>query len=85
MWYAVCRDRRKCKGDDLSQSRPAWVATGSKGSDFQAFMHERYVPGTWSKIAALREHVPRQRLAKPLVAGKTRTRFRLRHRLRRGA
>jgi 2-polyprenyl-3-methyl-5-hydroxy-6-metoxy-1,4-benzoquinol methylase len=42
----------------------------AKGSDFQAFMHERYVPGTWSKIAAY-EHLPRYRLAAPLAAGKT--------------
>lgn len=40
----------------------------AKGSDFQSFMQERYVPGTWSKIAAY-EHVPRYSLAKPLAAG----------------
>jgi len=42
----------------------------AKGSDFQSFMQERYVPGTWSKIAAY-EHVPRYALAQPLAAGKT--------------
>jgi 2-polyprenyl-3-methyl-5-hydroxy-6-metoxy-1,4-benzoquinol methylase len=42
----------------------------ASGSDFQSFMQERYVPGTWSKIAAY-EHVPRYSLAKPLAAGKT--------------
>jgi 2-polyprenyl-3-methyl-5-hydroxy-6-metoxy-1,4-benzoquinol methylase len=39
------------------------------GSDFQSFMQERYVPGTWSRIAAY-EHIPRYSLAKPLAAGK---------------
>jgi len=53
---------------DLSGS--AGLVVTAKGSDFQNFMHERYVPGTWSKIAAY-EHVPRYRLAVPLAAGKT--------------
>lgn len=39
------------------------------GSDFTEFMRERYVPGTWSKIAEY-EHVPRYELAKEMVAGK---------------
>lgn len=42
----------------------------AQGSDFMAFMHERYVPGTWSKIAAY-EHVPRYALTKALVKGKS--------------
>lgn len=39
------------------------------GSDFAEFMHERYVPGTWSKIAEY-EHLPRYELAKNAVCGK---------------
>lgn len=38
------------------------------GSDFMAFMHERYVPGTWSKIAEY-EHLPRYRFASKLADG----------------
>ena len=44
------------------------LATAS-GSDFTEFMRERYVPGTWSKIAEY-EHIPRYALAKPLAANK---------------
>lgn len=40
----------------------------ASGSDFTEFMHERYVPGTWSKIAEY-EHLPRYVLAKTLAAG----------------
>ena len=40
------------------------------GSDFTEFMRERYVPGTWSKIAEY-EHFPRYELAKTMVAGKS--------------
>lgn len=39
------------------------------GSDFAAFMQERYVPGTWSRIAAY-EHIPRYTLAAPFARGK---------------
>ena len=39
------------------------------GSDFAEFMRERYVPGTWSKIAEY-EHIPRYALAKTLAAEK---------------
>lgn len=39
------------------------------GSDFTEFMRERYVPGTWSKIAEY-EHFPRYELAKTMVLGK---------------
>ena len=35
----------------------------AKGSDFTEFMRERYVPGTWSKMAAY-EHIPRYTLAR---------------------
>jgi 2-polyprenyl-3-methyl-5-hydroxy-6-metoxy-1,4-benzoquinol methylase len=55
------------RAEDLSESGGLVVI--AKGSDFHNFMHERYVPGTWSKIAAY-EHVPRYALAKTLVAGK---------------
>jgi 2-polyprenyl-3-methyl-5-hydroxy-6-metoxy-1,4-benzoquinol methylase len=44
-----------------------WVT--AKGSDFTEFMRERYVPGTWSKLAEY-EHLPRYALAKTLAAGK---------------
>lgn len=39
------------------------------GSDFLAFMHERYVPGTWSRIAAY-EHLPRYHFANTFAKGK---------------
>jgi glycosyltransferase involved in cell wall biosynthesis/2-polyprenyl-3-methyl-5-hydroxy-6-metoxy-1,4-benzoquinol methylase len=35
----------------------------AQGSDFMDFMHERYVPGTWSKITEY-EHVPRYLFAR---------------------
>ena len=38
----------------------------ARGSDFAAFMQERYVPGTWSKVAEY-EHVPRYTLASRYV------------------
>lgn len=41
----------------------------AEGSDFTEFMHERYVPGTWSKIAEY-EHLPRYELARRFVQGK---------------
>ncbi len=41
----------------------------ASGSDFTEFMHERYVPGTWSKLTEY-EHLPRYQLAADLVAGK---------------
>ena len=41
----------------------------TKGSDFTEFMRERYVPGTWSKLAEY-EHMPRYELAKTLIKGK---------------
>jgi 2-polyprenyl-3-methyl-5-hydroxy-6-metoxy-1,4-benzoquinol methylase len=39
------------------------------GSDFAAFMRERYVPGTWSKLAEY-EHTPRYMLADGFTRGK---------------
>lgn len=41
----------------------AGLLVTAHGSDFTEFMRERYVPGTWSKIAAY-EHLPRYELAK---------------------
>jgi 2-polyprenyl-3-methyl-5-hydroxy-6-metoxy-1,4-benzoquinol methylase/uncharacterized coiled-coil protein SlyX len=48
----------------------AGLLVTAKGSDFTEFMRERYVPGTWSKIAAY-EHLPRYALAKLNAAGKS--------------
>jgi 2-polyprenyl-3-methyl-5-hydroxy-6-metoxy-1,4-benzoquinol methylase len=53
--------------DDLGGS--AALLVEAQGSDFAAFMQERYVPGTWSRIAAF-EHLPRYRLAAGLAGGK---------------
>lgn len=36
------------------------------GCDFSSFMHERYVPGTWNKIAKY-EHIPRYEMAQKLA------------------
>ncbi len=52
---------------DLSVS--AGLMVTARGSDFAEFMRERYVPGTWSKLAEY-EHLPRYALAKTLVANK---------------
>lgn len=40
----------------------------ASGSDFAEFMHERYVPGTWSKITEY-EHLPRYVFAKQFAQG----------------
>lgn len=40
----------------------------ASGSDFKEFMHERFVPGTWSKIAEY-EHRPRYIFAQKRVSG----------------
>ena len=42
----------------------------ASGSDFAAFMQERYVPGTWSRLAEY-EHMPRYAIARSLAEGKT--------------
>ncbi len=55
-------------GTDLSAS--AGLMVTARGSDFAEFMRERYVPGTWSRLAEY-EHLPRYALAKTLAAGKT--------------
>lgn len=41
----------------------------ASGSDFAGFMQERYVPGTWSKLAEY-EHLPRYLFARALAAGR---------------
>jgi 2-polyprenyl-3-methyl-5-hydroxy-6-metoxy-1,4-benzoquinol methylase len=51
-------------------ARHAGLLAVAEGSDFTEFMRERYVPGTWSKIAEY-EHVPRYALARTLARGKT--------------
>lgn len=45
------------------------LLTVAQGSDFTEFMRERYVPGTWSKIAEY-EHLPRYALTRTFAAGK---------------
>jgi glycosyltransferase involved in cell wall biosynthesis/2-polyprenyl-3-methyl-5-hydroxy-6-metoxy-1,4-benzoquinol methylase len=40
----------------------------AQGSDFVQFMQERYVPGTWSKLAEY-EHVPRYTFANQFISG----------------
>lgn len=47
--------------DGLAQY--AGIVCNASGSDFAGFMQERYVPGTWSKIAEY-EHLPRYLFAK---------------------
>jgi 2-polyprenyl-3-methyl-5-hydroxy-6-metoxy-1,4-benzoquinol methylase/glycosyltransferase involved in cell wall biosynthesis len=47
----------------------AGLLVSASGSDFTEFMRERYVPGTWSKIAEY-EHIPRYNMALELVSGK---------------
>lgn len=48
----------------------AGLLVTASGSDFAEFMRERYVPGTWSKIAEY-EHLPRYALARTIAVGKT--------------
>ena len=59
-------DVRGASGD--LDSSPGLFAVAS-GSTFAEFMRERYVPGTWSKLAEY-EHMPRYALAKSLATGK---------------
>ncbi len=54
-------------GDDLREFGA--IICESSGSDFESFMKERYVPGTWMSIAAY-EHRPRYALACTLARGK---------------
>jgi 2-polyprenyl-3-methyl-5-hydroxy-6-metoxy-1,4-benzoquinol methylase/glycosyltransferase involved in cell wall biosynthesis len=53
---------------NISLSGHAGLLCEARGSDFIEFMHERYVPGTWSKLAEY-EHMPRYRFACGLAAG----------------
>ena len=46
----------------------AGLLSRATGSDFKEFMHERYVPGTWSKLAEY-EHLPRYVFAKTMAEG----------------
>ena len=46
----------------------AGVLAIASGSDFAEFMHERYVPGTWSKLTEY-EHMPRYVFARSLAGG----------------
>lgn len=61
-------DDEKSALNPATMSQEGLLAIAS-GSDFAAFMQERYVPGTWSEIAAY-EHRPRYALACALAAGK---------------
>jgi 2-polyprenyl-3-methyl-5-hydroxy-6-metoxy-1,4-benzoquinol methylase/glycosyltransferase involved in cell wall biosynthesis len=51
----------------LTSFRTLWCR--ASGSDFAAFMRERYVPGTWSELAAY-EHLPRYAFAARFARGK---------------
>jgi 2-polyprenyl-3-methyl-5-hydroxy-6-metoxy-1,4-benzoquinol methylase len=55
-------------GEDLASC--AGLIAQAFGSDFAKFMQERYVPGTWTKIAEY-EHLPRYQFAGEFVAGRT--------------
>lgn len=48
--------------------RYAGLLCRASGSNFAEYMHERYVPGTWSKLAEY-EHVPRYLFAQRLASG----------------
>ena len=52
----------------LSIEHFAGLLLEASGSDFQAFMQERYVPSTWSEIAEY-EHFPRYELARRFASG----------------
>ena len=53
---------------NISLSGHAGLLCEARGSDFIEFMRERYVPGTWSKLAEY-EHMPRYRFACGLARG----------------
>jgi len=55
-------------GPDESLSGFAGLICEAVGSRFYAFMLERYVPGTWSKLAEY-EHVPRYQFARQFARG----------------
>jgi 2-polyprenyl-3-methyl-5-hydroxy-6-metoxy-1,4-benzoquinol methylase len=46
----------------------AGILCEARGSNFMEFMHERYVPGTWSKLTEY-EHLPRYAFAKGFAVG----------------
>ena len=54
---------------NLSPEAFAGLMVSAVGSNFTEFMRERYVPGTWSKIAEY-EHLPRYALAQAMATGK---------------
>lgn len=54
-------------GQDLAAC--AGLIAQAFGSDFAKFMQERYVPGTWTKIAEY-EHLPRYQFAGEFVGGR---------------
>lgn len=56
--------------EELSLADYGGLVVQAQGSNFTEFMRERYVPGTWSKIAEY-EHLPRYELAKRVAVGKT--------------
>lgn len=61
---------RPGKPEELALADYGGLRVRAYGSDFIEFMRERYVPGTWSKIAEY-EHLPRYELAKRVAVGKT--------------
>jgi 2-polyprenyl-3-methyl-5-hydroxy-6-metoxy-1,4-benzoquinol methylase/glycosyltransferase involved in cell wall biosynthesis len=72
--YEIPARNAKPLGDERSHLNDSLMSFAgllceASGSDFAAFMQERYVPGTWSEIAAY-EHMPRYALARDLASGK---------------
>ena len=59
---------RKENGVNLDFEPSAGLLAVARGSDFMAFMQERYVPGTWSRLTAY-EHVPRYAFALQFARG----------------
>lgn len=60
---------RAGKLEDLDLADYGGLMVRAYGSNFTEFMHERYVPGTWSKLAEY-EHLPRYELAKRFAVNK---------------
>jgi glycosyltransferase involved in cell wall biosynthesis/2-polyprenyl-3-methyl-5-hydroxy-6-metoxy-1,4-benzoquinol methylase len=73
--YAVSADDKTPRYPDeepsLNESLVSYegLLCRAHGSDFTAFMRERYVPGTWSKLSEY-EHIPRYTLAAGFTHGK---------------
>jgi 2-polyprenyl-3-methyl-5-hydroxy-6-metoxy-1,4-benzoquinol methylase/glycosyltransferase involved in cell wall biosynthesis len=61
---------RPGKPEELAPADYGGLRVHAYGSNFIEFMRERYVPGTWSKIAEY-EHLPRYELAKRVAVGKS--------------